>query len=75
MQCNVGGGDRTIRFIAGVVIMGLGVYFQSWWGALGLVVFLTAVFSRCPLYIPLGISTCPAQKEVPPITTDPAQKN
>ncbi len=72
MQCNVGGVDRTIRFVAGTVIMAAGAYFQSWWGLLGLVVFLTAVFSRCPAYIPFGVSTCRveanpnAEKETPP---------
>lgn len=59
MTCNVGGVDRTLRFVAGGVIMALGVYYGSWWGLLGLVLFLTAVFSRCPVYIPFGISTCP----------------
>lgn len=58
MQCNVGGIDRTIRFILGVALVGAGLYFQSWWGIVGLVVFLTAVFSRCPVYVPFGLSTC-----------------
>ena len=63
MQHNVGGADRTLRFVAGVLIMGLGIYFASWWGLVGLVLFLTALFKRCFAYNLLGISTCPLQKE------------
>ena len=41
MKCNVGGTDRMIRIVAGVVIILLGFYFQSWWGAVGIVPILT----------------------------------
>lgn len=58
MQCNVGTADRTVRFIAGLAIIGLGVYFQSWWGAVGLIPLATATLRWCPLYIPLGFSSC-----------------
>lgn len=58
MKCNVGKMDKTIRIIAGLVIIGLGVYFQSWWGAVGAVPLLTGLLGWCPLYIPLGISSC-----------------
>lgn len=63
MQYNVGGIDRTIRFIVGVIVMGLGVYFESWWGLVGFALFLTALFRRCFAYTLFGISTCPLQKE------------
>lgn len=58
MQCNVGKTDRAIRIIAGLVIIGLGITFQSWWGAIGVVPLLTASLGWCPLYIPLGFSSC-----------------
>ena len=32
MQANVGGIDKTIRIIAGLSIIAVGAYFQSWWG-------------------------------------------
>ena len=57
MQCNVGKTDRTIRLIAGVVIIAAGIYYQSWWGAVGLVPLLTGAFRWCPPYSLLGIST------------------
>ncbi len=68
MQCNVGGVDRTLRFAVGVAIMGAGFYFGSWWGIIGLIVFLTAVFSRCPVYIPFGISTYKVTSSETPAT-------
>lgn len=58
MKTNVGGVDRTIRLLAGVGIIAWGVMNGSWWGALGLVPLLTATIGWCPLYLPLGLSTC-----------------
>jgi len=58
MKCNVGKTDRIIRVILGTGIIAGGVYFQSWWGAIGVVLILTAAIGRCPVYLPLGISGC-----------------
>ncbi|HCN17232.1 MULTISPECIES: YgaP family membrane protein [Psychrobacter] len=58
MKMNVGSTERLLRIIAGVVIIGLGLYFQSWWGVIGLVPLLTGLFRFCPLYSMLGINTC-----------------
>jgi sulfite exporter TauE/SafE len=58
MKVNVGSTERLLRIIAGVVIIGLGLYFQSWWGVIGLVPLLTGLFRFCPLYSMLGINTC-----------------
>ena len=58
MKSNVGSIDKTIRIIAGVVIIGLGVYYQSWWGAVGAVPLLTAFIRWCPAYAVFGTSTC-----------------
>jgi hypothetical protein len=57
MQCNVGKTDRVIRFIGGVVIIAAGLYYQSWWGAVGVVPLLTAAFRWCPPYQLFNIST------------------
>jgi len=57
MQCNVGKTDRTIRIIAGVVIIAAGFFYQSWWGAIGLVPLLTGALGWCPPYNLLGINT------------------
>jgi hypothetical protein len=57
MKCNVGKTDRAARLAAGILILGAGAYFGSWWGAVGVVPLLTGGLRRCPLYLPLGIST------------------
>ncbi|MEA1889259.1 MAG: DUF2892 domain-containing protein [Pseudomonadota bacterium] len=41
--------------------MAAGVYFQSWWGAIGLVFIVTAAMGWCPPYALLGINSCPSQ--------------
>jgi hypothetical protein len=50
MQHNVGTTDKIIRVAIGMLIIGAGVYFKSWWGLLGLIPLLTASISFCPLY-------------------------
>jgi hypothetical protein len=47
MKSNVGNTDRTVRIIAGLLIIGLGFYFQSWWGAIGIVPLVTAFMRWC----------------------------
>ncbi len=59
MRTNEGHVDRIIRVIIGLVIIGLGVYNQSWWGAVGLLPLLTGLSGFCALYTLLGINICP----------------
>ena len=58
MKKNVGGIDRAFRTFIGLAVIAAGVYFKSWWGALGLIPLLTAVFQWCPVYAPFGVSSC-----------------
>ena len=58
MKCNMGKADRIIRGIIGIGVIGAGVYFQNWWGAIGIVPLGTALIGWCPAYIPFGISSC-----------------
>ena len=58
MISNVGGADRVVRVVLGVAIIAAGFYFKSWWGAVGIVLLLTALLGWCPAYLPFGISTC-----------------
>lgn len=58
MKRNMGGVDRVIRVVLGAGIIAAGVYFKSWWGAIGAVPLVTAVVGWCPAYLPFGISTC-----------------
>ncbi|MDI9312492.1 MAG: DUF2892 domain-containing protein [Limnohabitans sp.] len=61
---NIGKTDRIIRIILAIIIAGLD-YFEVIKGSLGwllsliaVVLFVTAIIERCPLYKILGKSTC-----------------
>lgn len=57
MKCNVGTTDRLVRIIISLVIAILGFMYESWWGLIAIVPLFTGLFSFCPLYLPLKIST------------------
>jgi hypothetical protein len=57
MKANVGGIDRVFRALVGIAIVVAGVYFNSWWGALGLIPLATAALGWCPVYLPFGMSS------------------
>jgi hypothetical protein len=61
MQCNVGKTDRIIRVLLGLVLIAVGIYFNSWWGAIGIIPLFTAAIGWCPLYVPFGLSSCSAK--------------
>ncbi len=58
MKHNVGVIDRTLRILLGIAVIGASVYYQSYWGAVGLVPLLTGMIGWCPAYLPFGLSTC-----------------
>lgn len=56
---NVGGLDRFIRILVGMVLLALiFVGPKTLWGLVGLIPFLTGVFRTCPLYRLFGLNTC-----------------
>lgn len=59
MERNVGTLDRSIRIVAGLVLISL-VFIgpQTPWGWIGIVPILTGLTARCPAYMPFGIRTC-----------------
>ena len=65
MKKNEGNVDRVIRVIFGLILIGLGVYFQSSWGLvammvliiLGLIALITGITGFCGLYKIFKIST------------------
>jgi len=57
MTKNVGGIDRIVRILLGLALVAMGLYTQSWWGAVGLVPLLTGLVGWCPMYVPLKVST------------------
>lgn len=60
MKTNVGGIDRILRIVVGLVLIGLtlaGVI--GVWGWIGVVPLATGFLRSCPLYSIVGINTCP----------------
>jgi len=62
MEKNVGGIDKVVRIVLGLVIIGLGIYFKNWLGIIGLPLLLTGLIGKCGLYKILGINTCKIKK-------------
>ena len=57
MNSNMGSTDRIFRLVIGVAAIAAGLYYQSWWGAVGLIPLLTSFIGWCPLYAPFKFST------------------
>lgn len=57
MIANVGKYDRHLRIVLGILILGAGFYYKSYWGLIGLVPLATAYMSWCPAYLPFRFST------------------
>ena len=57
---NVGGLDKILRIVAGLVLLALGAFGPlGWWGLIGLVPLATGLLNTCPAYSLLGLNTCP----------------
>jgi len=63
MNKNVGSIDKNIRIVLGIVILGLGYYFKSWFGIIGVVPLVTAFIGWCPAYFPFKFSTVKKKSE------------
>ena len=57
MTRNVGGLDQAFRIAFGLAVITVGLIYQSWWGALGLIPLFTGLMGWCPVYLPFGTST------------------
>jgi hypothetical protein len=63
MTSNVGGIDRILRIVLGLVLVGLAATGTvGWWGWLGVVPLLTGAIGWCPPYAILGFNTCKMKK-------------
>jgi len=59
MPQNVGDIDKWLRIIAGLLILGLGVFGPlGWWGVPGIVPLATRLMGGCPAYSLIGMNTC-----------------
>jgi hypothetical protein len=59
MSANIGGLERILRIIVGLILIAL-VFVgpQTPWGWIGIVPLLTGLIGWCPPYALLGINTC-----------------
>lgn len=62
MTANVGGIDKVLRIIVGLVIVALGLIYSSWWGILGILPLATGLMNYCPAYSLIKVST---NKKIP----------
>ena len=65
MKSNVGGIDKTIRIVLGLVILALFFVLpdsQRYWSLVGVVPLLTGLVNFCPLYTLIGINTCQVRR-------------
>lgn len=59
MKANVGGADRILRTILGLVLIGLTITGTiGIWGWIGVIFLATGILSFCPAYGLIGIKTC-----------------
>ena len=64
---NVGTIDRIVRIVVGLALLA-GFFLNPeaslrWLYLIGLVPLATGLFSTCPLYRLIGVSTCPANRK------------
>ena len=60
MNKNVGDMDRTVRVIAGLLILSLFFVLDEdyrWWALVGVVPLITGAIGWCPAYLSFGIRT------------------
>lgn len=57
MKSNIGKTDKIVRWIIGLTLLVLGILYKSWWGVIGLIPVVTALFGFCPLYSIIRITT------------------
>jgi hypothetical protein len=64
MTCNVGGIERPIRILLGVLVLGIGVFSNlpligtAIALTLGSIALVTGVIGYCPLWTLFGLNTC-----------------
>ena len=65
MACNVGGIERPVRIVLGVLLIGIGVFAglppvgMGVALAMGAIALVTGAIGCCPVWTLLGVNTCP----------------
>lgn len=60
MKTNVGGIDRLLRIVVGLVLIALAATGTIGpWGWIGVLPLATGLLRTCPAYTLIGVNTCP----------------
>ncbi len=68
MSCNVGGIERPVRIVLGVLLIGIGAFAELPPVGMGIaltmgtIALVTGVLGFCPVWTLLGINTCPMER-------------
>lgn len=62
MKLNVGGIDKVLRIVAGIALIAWALMGGPVWAWIGIVPLATGLIGWCPIYLLLGMSTCPTKK-------------
>jgi hypothetical protein len=64
MNKNVGGIDRILRVVVGLLFIALAATGTvGAWGYVGIVPIVTAAVGWCPAYLPFGFSSCKTRSD------------
>ena len=58
MKRNVGGVDKWLRFVVGLLLVVWAATGGPAWAWIGVVPLATGLFNFCPLYALIGVNTC-----------------
>ena len=51
---NIGAGERVVRIVIGLLVIGWGMFARNWWGAVGILPLFTGLIGWCGLYQIMG---------------------
>ena len=60
MERNVGGADKVVRIILGIILLSLLFIIDGngkWFGLIGIILLFTGLVGWCPLYLPFKFKT------------------
>ncbi len=57
LKKNVGYMDSIIRVVLGALILSMGLFYDSYWGFIGLIPVISGAISFCPIYRLMRISS------------------
>ena len=61
MKQNVGGTERALRIVVGIVLLSATALLdgpERWHGLIGVIPLATGIAGNCPLYTLFGLTTC-----------------